>query len=312
MKLKRILFTITALLGVTIATSFAGDPSAKTKAGKTTAKSKAKSAEAIPGADVQPAAYFYTGKPFDEDLGGYVFNYRTYSPNMNRWLTTDPSGFPDGANNHLYAPVPTTAVDPFGLAVLTEQQAVTIDNNQVNTWKNQGWTFAANVLANFVANTGNQYTGTNDEAQLIKNSNVYRTGSQKYFNDLGSSFISKGAGTYDIGQAWNGSNMNSPAPQFNVRYTHGQLFDALGGAHFYYTGTMTVAPNASGALKWSVAADMQQVDYYTFNTKEAGLAAMAQIVTGNPGSALASWRLENVFGYKPFFHVESFSDNFAE
>ena len=89
MKLKRTLFTITALLGVTIAASFAGAPSAKSKADK--AKVKARSEEVIPGAAVQPATYFYTGKPYDEDLGGYVFNYRTYSPGMNRWMTSDPS-----------------------------------------------------------------------------------------------------------------------------------------------------------------------------------------------------------------------------
>lgn len=120
MKPKRPLFIITALPGVTIATPFAGDRPAKAKAEITTAKqtatkAKAKTEEVIPGADVQPAAYFYTGKPYDEDLGGYVFNCRTYSPAINRWTTPDPSRFPDGANAHRYTPVPTTEMDPFGL-----------------------------------------------------------------------------------------------------------------------------------------------------------------------------------------------------
>jgi len=120
MKRKSPLLIITALLGVTIATSFAGDPSAKTKAEKAIGKqsaapAKANPDDAIPGADVQPAAYFYTGKPYDEDLGGYVFNYRTYSPSVNRWMTPDPSGFPDGANNSIYAPVPTVEFDCLGL-----------------------------------------------------------------------------------------------------------------------------------------------------------------------------------------------------
>jgi len=124
MKLKSQLLILTVLLGVTITTSFAGDPSAKTKAEKTAVKqsattAKAKLTDVLPGADVQPVAYFYTGKPYDKDLGGYVFNYRTYSPGLNRWTTTDPSGFPDGANGSSYAPCPTNEVDATGLAVQT-------------------------------------------------------------------------------------------------------------------------------------------------------------------------------------------------
>lgn len=126
MKLNRTLLILSALLGATIATSFAGDPPATAKAGKAAAKAKAKAAETIPGAEAKPAAYFYTGKPYDEDLGGYVFNYRTYSPNVNRWTTPDPSGFPDGANNRIYAPVPTNEFDYLGLL-----SAATWGNNVV-------------------------------------------------------------------------------------------------------------------------------------------------------------------------------------
>jgi RHS repeat-associated protein len=58
---------------------------------------------------------FFTGKPYDADLGAYLFNYRSYDPALCRWTTPDPSGFPDGANNWVYAPVPTTGIDPLGL-----------------------------------------------------------------------------------------------------------------------------------------------------------------------------------------------------
>jgi RHS repeat-associated protein len=46
---------------------------------------------------------FYTGKPFVANAGGYVFKYRTYNPEMSRWTSADPSGFPDGVNNQIYA-----------------------------------------------------------------------------------------------------------------------------------------------------------------------------------------------------------------
>ena len=59
----------------------------------------------------------YTGKPYSKELGAYVFNCRNYDPEAGRWTTRDPSGFPDGANNRVYAPIPTIQVDSRGLDV---------------------------------------------------------------------------------------------------------------------------------------------------------------------------------------------------
>lgn len=73
----------------------------------------------IPGIAAQPDSYFFTGKPYDAELGGYVFAARVLDPNMNRWTTPDPSGFPDGPNNRIYAPVPTNALDPSGSVTVT-------------------------------------------------------------------------------------------------------------------------------------------------------------------------------------------------
>ena len=50
--------------------------------------------------DEQPV--FFTGKPYDAASGTYLFKYRSYSPTLARWTSADPSGFPDGANNHVY------------------------------------------------------------------------------------------------------------------------------------------------------------------------------------------------------------------
>ena len=47
----------------------------------------------------------------------YSFKYREYNPEMARWTTVDPSGFPDGANNRVYAATPTSEFDPNGFAV---------------------------------------------------------------------------------------------------------------------------------------------------------------------------------------------------
>jgi RHS repeat-associated protein len=57
----------------------------------------------------------FTGKPYDEDLGAHVFPFRNYRSDAGRWTSADPAGFPDGPNQHFYAPVPTTGLDPWGL-----------------------------------------------------------------------------------------------------------------------------------------------------------------------------------------------------
>ena len=69
-----------------------------------------------------PVAGFYTGKPYLAESGSYAFKYREYNPEMNRWTTVDPSGFPDGANNRLYAAVPTSQFDFQGCFTLSTTQ----------------------------------------------------------------------------------------------------------------------------------------------------------------------------------------------
>jgi RHS repeat-associated protein len=58
---------------------------------------------------------FYTGKPYIGSTGGYAFKYRSYNPELARWTSEDPSGYPDGANCHAYAPTPTNSFDYGGL-----------------------------------------------------------------------------------------------------------------------------------------------------------------------------------------------------
>ena len=70
---------------------------------------------------------FYTGKPYLDSSGDYAFKYRNYDPELARWLSEDPSGFPDGANNKLYVNNMTTdSIDCFGLNIyqITDENAV--------------------------------------------------------------------------------------------------------------------------------------------------------------------------------------------
>jgi|GEM_PF-4549672 len=66
---------------------------------------------------------FYTGKPYLASCGEYAFKYRNYNPELARWTSEDPSGFPDGANDSIYAPTPTNGFDYEGLnkTVITKE-----------------------------------------------------------------------------------------------------------------------------------------------------------------------------------------------
>ena len=44
---------------------------------------------------------FFTGKPYVEGLG-YAFLFRNYRPELGKWQTSDPLGYPDGWNNFAY------------------------------------------------------------------------------------------------------------------------------------------------------------------------------------------------------------------
>ena len=44
---------------------------------------------------------FFTGKPMVDELG-FAFLFRDYNPNLGKWTTSDPLGYPDGWNNLAY------------------------------------------------------------------------------------------------------------------------------------------------------------------------------------------------------------------
>lgn len=89
--------------------------------------------EPLPGLPMQPDEYFYTGKPYDADLDAHLFLYRNYSPEIARWTSADPSGFPDGANAVNYGPTPTFQYDYCGLHTQTYTTIMAVDGN--GTWK---------------------------------------------------------------------------------------------------------------------------------------------------------------------------------
>ena len=68
---------------------------------------------------LSPDEIRYTGKPYNKELGAYVFNSRNYDPQTSRWTTLDPTGYPDGANNRIYSLSPLNSFDPTGARNVT-------------------------------------------------------------------------------------------------------------------------------------------------------------------------------------------------
>jgi len=82
---------------------------------------------------------FYTGKPFEANREGYLFKYRSYNPAINRWVSADPTGFPDGVNNAIYLSSPICAFDPDG----AEKEVTVSANPSIAT--SSGVAFLASV-----------------------------------------------------------------------------------------------------------------------------------------------------------------------
>ena len=76
----------------------------------------------------------FTGKPYDADIGAYVFPFRDYRSDEARWMSADPSGFPDGSNPRFYAAIPTSQYDRFGLSLeVVETMGIDTWTTTVNT-----------------------------------------------------------------------------------------------------------------------------------------------------------------------------------
>ena len=107
---------------------------------ETTAKTvAAEQAQAASSPKTYATTGFYTGKPYLAESGSYAFKYREYNPEMARWTTVDPSGFPDGANNRAYMAVPTSQFDPDGFLTKTLKATWSEDITYSDTyWSDTG------------------------------------------------------------------------------------------------------------------------------------------------------------------------------
>lgn len=120
---------------------------------------------------VENGLAFYTGKFFEIEKEGYLFKYRNYDPKLNRWTSLDPSGFPDGANNHQFVSnKPIHYLDDNGL---TGKSVLWVTMPDMYGDGN----FNGNL--NYMGIFNNTYTG----AKTYMNSADAQTPSPHYLND---------------------------------------------------------------------------------------------------------------------------------
>ncbi len=138
---------------------------------------------------------FYTGRPYVESSGNYAFKYRSYNPELARWTSEDPSGFPDGPNIYAYAPVPTWGIDYEGLkavrAFANHKQTISL-SVYVYTATNSISTYSMNVWKAAVENAW-KFSGTDksDQAGLSMEVGI------NFSLQTGGNFNSNWASTYD-------------------------------------------------------------------------------------------------------------------
>lgn len=101
----------------------------------------------------------YTGKPYDTDMGAFVFPFRNYRADEGRWMTADPSGFPDGINANRYMPALFVEIDPLGLAIIHINNASAVSgfgHSGIIIGSGSTWTYNS-----FGNGSGSSSSGTN-------------------------------------------------------------------------------------------------------------------------------------------------------
>jgi len=168
------------------------------------------------------------------------------------------------------------------------------------SFNSSNYFFAAHLLKTFLDRTSNTFAATNAEIDEIKNSGIYRTAALRS--------LSEKARTY-AGQGLSGSIRMDTPTQFDGQYWNWfgrderELFNALGGAHFSYTGTMCLSGN-----NWTADVKMTQTDRYSFDrTDSLGINGLRLVFP----SYNAAHILETQFNYSPIIHTETWDDHFA-
>jgi len=219
---------------------------------ETTARAEAQ--QASRPSTLDSSTPFYTGKPYLAESRSYAFKYRQYSPEMGRWTTVDPSGFPDGANNRVYAAVPTSELDANGLYTDQDRMndAYTV-GLAIGAFDEAGFSMSSRRASHSMGFMGDE-GAPSSEISALKNSSYFTNIFNKsYFKRLAGTFQENYMPTYNTNEVVIYTGIN------DLHYSYGKVGYNVSG---YFTwvdkrwmteATFTFADAYDFAWSWNPA-----------------------------------------------------------
>ena len=211
----------------------------------------------------------FTGKPYDADMGAYVFPFRNYRSDEARWMSADPSGFPDGVNGTKYAPSIFRGFDPFGLEANHASDLATVQA-AIEGFKTAGWD-AAVRRANWSLDNGKNEVAPQAEINGLFNASAFTDIiNNNYFQ---SAFIANGRQASNYSAAYpvinyGVSNGGVPTSDLGAAYGH------LGGSA---TGRFSTILSSDGWLEWSIPVTFSFSDRYDFGGSDPFSSAFRRL-----------------------------------
>jgi len=208
---------------------------------------------------------FYTGKPYLAESSSYAFKYREYNPEMGRWTTVDPSGFPDGANNRVYLAAPISQLDNNGCQILGDLNEYSANVQYAAALWNALEVAAYGVRPlTYIAMTKAEQSGSswiNDSAlnNAVKDSSLV-TG--RFSSDVSGWLHSNvsGNGNLGVNMTYLHNDLYEPGSYY---FSSGDLSSAMHGVTFTVTGTISNYPNDSSGA-WVYDATVSYSKLWTF------------------------------------------------
>jgi RHS repeat-associated protein len=168
----------------------------------------------------------FTGKPYDADLGAYVFPFRNYRPEEGRWMSADPSGFPDGMNGRTYAPNVFSSLDSLGLVArdLTQQlsgndlillddsirQVLSVPGGGIAAWA-QDMPLSYSFLKRYMSHSGDQtidYSNISEQPAVTLLNNAAKSSAASGSQLSSGSILSTEFRTFDLRNSLGGVYVN--------------------------------------------------------------------------------------------------------
>jgi RHS repeat-associated protein len=240
----------------------------------------------------------------DDESDLLYYGYRYFNSGVGRWLSRDLIEETGGKNlsatckNDLL-----NQIDATGLADWTEASALQALKDEEKEWNDEHWDFAAGLINWFYTKQGpKEKVGSASDAEKIKTDERFRDAMMYELANM----------AQDICTKCKSGPVEKPAEgTFDMRFNTGELFYALGGAHFTYKGSMKIqcpgkitaslAQFTGATFPWKWEGTVIQKDLYVFLPRSPGRLFTAYS---------AAYYLQTKQGYQPFVDSQTWQDKF--